>query len=70
MAVIGIHNIIETTTEMKHWDDFSSVSIEFTTQHKSDNHPIYEKLDLYFDAPEQAEAFVLAISNTQARFVK
>jgi hypothetical protein len=70
MATMQLHDIIETTSEMKHFDDFSAVKVEFTTQGKYDKAPIYEKLDLYFKTPEQAEAFVLAISNTQARFVK
>jgi len=62
MASIGIHNIKQTDVVVKHFDNFSVVNIEFTTQSEHETKPTYEKLDFYFDNAEQIEAFFQALS--------
>ena len=70
MATLGIHNIIETELDIKHFDNFSSAKFTFTTQGKYDKSPVYESVDLYFDNPSQVEAFINAINNATQRKVE
>ena len=70
MANLAIHNIIETETKIKHFDDFSTLKVSVKTQGKYDEHPSYENLDLYFATPEKLQAFMYAMSNVIGELVE
>jgi hypothetical protein len=63
MASIGIHNIKDSNVKIKHFDNFSVINLELKTQSEYKEESVYEKMDFYFDTPEQLQSFVSAISS-------
>lgn len=69
MATIQIHNIIDAGANIKHFDDFSVISLSINTQGKYQQSNSAEHIELFFDNPEQLQALIYALTNAKNQLV-
>jgi len=69
MATIQIHNIIDAGANIKHFDDFSVISLTINTQGKYQQANSAEHIELFFDTPDQLQALIYALTNAKNQLV-
>lgn len=65
MATLQIHNIIDAGARIKHFDDFSVISLSINTQGKYQKANSSENIELFFDNPDQLQAFIYSLTNAK-----